>query len=89
MTIRWSDITFKGDEHPKDSLSLELMPDNTVSLSFAPVVTGDHLVYIYKNGQQISGSPFTVRAEGPKPPDSSKVKLIGEGKLIKINQWLN
>ena len=37
-------------------------------------------MYIYKNGKEVSGSPFAVRAEGPTPPDPSKVKVIGDGK---------
>lgn len=71
---------YLGEMTPKDDLKLDLLPDNTVSLTFIPLVSGEHLVYVYKNGKEVSGSPFAVRAEGPKPPDPSKVKVIGDGK---------
>ena len=64
----------------EDSLGLELLPDNTVSLTFVPYVSGEHLVYIYKKGKEVPGSPFSVQAKGPTPADPSKVKVIGEGK---------
>ena len=70
-----------GENIPKDDLKLDLLPDNTVSLTFVPLVSGEYLVYIYKKGREVSGSPFAVRAEGPTPPDPSKVKVIGDGKV--------
>ena len=39
------------------------------------------MVYIYKNAQGVTGSPFTVRVEEPLPLDPSKVKVFGDGKL--------
>ena len=72
-----------GEKAPKDDLKLDLLPDNTVSLTFVPLVSGEHLVYIYKHGREVSGSPFVVLSEGPTPPDPSKVKVIGDGKLIR------
>ena len=74
-----SSLFISGEKTPKDDLKLELLPDNTVSLTFVPVVSGEHLVYIYKKGREVSGCPFAVRAEGPTPPDPSKVKVIGDG----------
>lgn len=56
-----------------------------MSLTFVPLVAGDHFAYIYKNGKEVSGSPFPVLAEEPIPPDSTKVKVIGDGKLREIS----
>ena len=71
----------KGDERPRDSLNLKLSHDNKVSVTFVPQVAGNHMVYIYKNAQGVTGSPFTVRVEEPLPLDPSKVKVFGDGKL--------
>ena len=43
-------------------------------------------MHIYKKGREVSGSPFAVRSEGPTPPDPSKVKVIGDGRLIKSSR---
>lgn len=65
-----------GTEEP---LKLVLNSDNTLSVSFIPKETGEHLISVFKNKRHVTGSPFSVMVSGPGPADPSKVKAYGPG----------
>ncbi len=64
----------------EEPLKLVLNSDNTLSVSFIPKETGEHLISVFKNKRHVTGSPFSVVVSGPGPADASKVKAYGPGK---------
>ena len=63
----------------EEPLKLILNSDNTLSVSFVPQETGEHLVSVMKNKQHVTGSPFSVMVSGPGPANPKKVKCYGTG----------
>ena len=63
----------------EEPLKLVLNSDNTLSVSFIPKETGEHLISVFKNKRHVTGSPFSVMVSGPGPADASKVKAYGPG----------
>lgn len=64
----------------EEPLKIVLNSDNTLSVSFIPKDTGEHLISVFKNKRHVTGSPFSVMVSGPGPADASKVKAYGKGK---------
>ena len=63
----------------EEPLKLVLNSDNTLSVSFVPQETGEHLVSVMKDGKHVTGSPFSVMVSGPGPANPKKVKCYGPG----------
>ena len=48
-------------------------------ITFTPRETGPHIVNVYRNGQHIPNSPFTITVGESELGDASKVKVYGKG----------